>query len=192
MSARVRAAAARLCSPYPAPGGSRRRSGPPSGGGGGGGGGAGPGVFCHLAAENENLEDVGTAVAESGAELAVLHLPGRLWVPALAAETLAPAGGCLLVSLPEERSLAALAVEELARRRLPCRVATRAPGQLAARRAWAGVRAGGWVSELGAGSARRLLGLGRGSGAARGQRGQALPALLGAGLILILAALALA
>jgi hypothetical protein len=149
------------------------------------------GLICHLAAENENLEDVGTAVAESGAELAVLHLPGRLWVPALAAETLAPAGGCLLVSLPEERSLAALAVEELARRRLPCRVATRPPGQLAARRAQAGVRAGGWVSELAARIARRLLGLG-GSGPTSRQRGQALPALLGAGLILVLAALALA
>ena len=73
------------------------------------------------------------------------------------------AGGCLLVSLPAERSLAALAVEELARRRLPCRVATRPPAQLASRRALAGVRAGGRVSELAAGIARRLLGLGAGA-----------------------------
>jgi Transglycosylase SLT domain/D-alanyl-D-alanine carboxypeptidase/Putative Flp pilus-assembly TadE/G-like len=144
------------------------------------------GHVCHLAVEDgEGIEQVAAAIGESGAELAVVHLPGRLWVPALEAEGLNAAGGCLLVSLPAERSLAALAVEELARRRLPCRVATRAPGQLAARRALAGVRAGGWVSELAAGITRRLLGLGR-------ERGQALPALLGAGLILILAALALA
>jgi hypothetical protein len=144
------------------------------------------GQVCHLAVEDgEAIQEVAAAVADSGAELAVVHLPGRLWVPALDAEGLAPAGGCVLVSLPGERSLAALAVDELGRRRLPCRVATRAPGQLASRRALAGVRPGGWVSELGARIARRLLGLGR-------ERGQALPATLGAGLILILAALALA
>jgi hypothetical protein len=144
------------------------------------------GHVCHLAVDDrEAIEELAVSVAESGAELAVVHLPGRLWVSALDAEGLAPAGGCVLVSLPRERSLAALAVDELGRRRLPCRVATRAPGQLATRRALAGVRAGGWVSELGAKVARRLLGLGR-------ERGQALPAMLGAGLILILAALALA
>jgi len=152
------------------------------------------GHICHLAVESGQVADVAEAVADSGAELAVVHLPGRLWVPALEAEGLAPVGGCLLVALPTERSLAALAVDELARRGLPCRVATRAPGQLAARRALAGVRAGGWVSDLGARIARRLLGL-RGRAAAGGhdgERGQALPALLGAGMILILAALALA
>jgi hypothetical protein len=143
------------------------------------------GTVCHLAIEQgESVDEIAGAVAESGAEVAVVHLPGRLWVPTLDAEALAPRGGLLLVSLPAERSLAALAVDELARRALPCRVATRAPGQVAARRALAGVRAGGWVSELAAGVARRLLGLGR-------ERGQALPALMGAGLILILAALAL-
>jgi Transglycosylase SLT domain/D-alanyl-D-alanine carboxypeptidase len=144
------------------------------------------GHICHLAVEDgQAIEQAAASIAESRAELAVVHVPGRLWVPALEADGLAPAGGCMLVSLPADRSLAALAVDELARRRLPCRVATRAPGQLAARRALAGVRAGGWLSELAAGIARRLLGLGR-------ERGQALPALLGAGLILILAALALA
>jgi hypothetical protein len=155
------------------------------------------GHLCHLAVEGgASVEEIGAAVADSGSELAVVHLPGRLWVPALETESLATAGGCLLVSLPAERSLAALAAEGLARRRLPCRIATRAPGQLAARRALAGVRAGGWASELAAGIARRLLGLGRHSRPAlesrEGERGQALPALLGAGLILILAALVLA
>ncbi len=151
------------------------------------------GHICHLAIDGgEAIKGMAGPVAESGAELAVVHLPGRFWVPALEAEGLAVAGGCLLVSLPAERSLAALAVDELARRGLPCRVATRAPGQLAARRALAGVRAGGWVSELGVGIVRRLLGLGRGPASAGRERGQALPALLGAALILILAALALA
>lgn len=151
------------------------------------------GHICHLAIEDgEAVEEVVASVAESGAELSVVHLPGRLWVPALEAEGLDAIGGCLLVSLPAERSLAALAVDELARRRLPCRVATRPPGQLASRRALAGVRAGGWVSEQAAGIVRRLLGLGRAPGSGGGERGQALPALLGAALILILATLALA
>ncbi len=150
------------------------------------------GHVCQLAQEEDGIGALATSVAESGAELAVVHLPGRLWVPALEADGLAATGGCLLVSLPSERSLAALAVEELARRRLPCRVATRPPGQLAARRALAGARPGGWVSEMAAGIARRLLGLGRPGLSPRASRGQALPALLGAGLILILAALALA
>lgn len=154
---------------------------------------SGRGHICHLAiGDGEAVEEVEASVAESGAELAVIHLPGRLWVPALEAEGLIVAGGCLLVSLPAERSLAALAVEELARRRLPCRVATRAPGQLAARRALAGVPAGGWVSELAAGIVRRLLGLGRAPASGGRERGQALPAMLGAALILILATLALA
>lgn len=151
------------------------------------------GHICQLAVEEgEGIAELAASLADSGAELAVVHLPGRLWVPALEAEGLAAAGGCLLVSLPAERSLAALAVEELARRRLPCRVATRPPGQLSARRALAGARPGGWVSEMAAGIARRLLGLGRPGRSPLASRGQALPALLGAGLILILAALALA
>ncbi len=151
------------------------------------------GHVCHLALEEgEAVGALAAAVADSDAELAVVNLPGRLWVPALEADGLSAAGACLLVSLPAERSLAALAVEELARRRLRCRVATRAPGQLAARRALAGARPGGWVSELASGIARRLLGLGGFTRPAGGSRGQALPALLGAGLILILAALALA
>jgi len=115
-------------------------------------------------------------------------VPGTLWVPAIQAQDLAVNGGCLLVSLPAERSLAALAVDELARRRIPTRIATRPPPAFAARRALAGVRPGGRISDVAGRIARRLLGLGR----SRGDSGQALPALLGAGLILILAALALA
>jgi nitroreductase len=155
------------------------------------------GRLCHLALPEpgEDLASLTEAIAASGSELAILHLPGRLWVPALEQERLEATGGCLLVSLPGDRSLAALAVEELGRRGLPARVVTRAPSALASRRALAGVRAGGRASEVARRAARRLLGLDASGDRRRPpfrQRGQALPALLGAGLILILAALALA
>jgi Transglycosylase SLT domain/D-alanyl-D-alanine carboxypeptidase len=152
------------------------------------------GHLCHLALPEpgEDLADLTEAIAGSGSELAILHLPGRLWVPALEQERLEATGGCLLVSLPGDRSLAALAVDELGRRGLPARVVTRAPSALAARRALAGVRAGGRASEVARRAARRLLGLDTSCGPPVRQRGQALPALLGAGLILVLAVLALA
>src|SRR5262249_21693751 len=144
------------------------------------------GHVCHLAAEGEvDPAELAEAVSGSQAELAVIRLPGRLWVPALETDGLAVAGGLLLVSMPEDRSLAALAVDELARRRLPARIATCSPPPLPARRALAGIRAGGRVSESAGRIVRRLLALG-------GGRGQALPAVLGAGLMLILAALVLA
>ena len=156
------------------------------------------GHICHLALPDpgEELAELTGAISRSRAELAVIHLPARLWVPALDRTELVSIGGCLLVSLPGERSLAALAVEELGRGGLAARVVTRAPSPLAARRALAGVRAGGRFSEPARRAASRLLDLGpSGTPAAppRGsERGQALPALLGAGLILILCALALA
>ena len=155
------------------------------------------GHICHLALNEPDLEAGAGAVAASAAEakLIVVHLPGALWVPALQSD-LSTAGGCLLVSLPEERSLAALAVDELERRGLPARIATRGPGALSARKALAGARPGGGLSDAACRIVRRLLGL-RGSGGApsgrgRARRGQALPALLGAGLMLLLAAVALA
>ena len=155
------------------------------------------GHLCHLAVSERDqpLAEAATAISESEAELVVMHLPGELWVPALETSGVGAAGGCLLVSLPAERPLAALAVDELARRGLPARIASKPPGQLAARRAMAGARAGGWVSETGRAIGRRLLGLGRPDPSGRmahRERGQALPAVLGAGLILVLAALALA
>jgi hypothetical protein len=152
------------------------------------------GHICHLAAPDANAGVAAVAAAAGEAEIVVVNVPGRLWVPALESE-LQVAGGCLLVSLPEERSLAALTVDELERRGLPVRIATRPPGALAARRVLAGVRAGGGFADVARGIARRLLGLGRDgqpSGRQPARRGQALPALLGAGLILILAAVVLA
>jgi hypothetical protein len=152
------------------------------------------GLICHLAVADpgEGLDAAAAAIAAAEADLVVIHLPAELWVPALESD-LRSDGGCLLVSLPAERSLAALAVGEMERRGLPVRIASRAPGQLAARRALAGSRPGGGLSKSAGGIARRLLGLRRPSrgGSERRRAGQALPALLGAGLILILAALAL-
>ena len=155
------------------------------------------GQICHLALSHpdQGLDEAAGAIAVAEAELIVVHLPGALWVPALERENLRITAGCLLVSLPAERSLAALAVGELERRGLPARIATQAPGPLAARRALAGLRPGGSASQSARRIVRRLLGLGRGErepSDAGARRGQALPALLGAGLILILAALALA
>jgi hypothetical protein len=153
------------------------------------------GHICHLAAPDAKTGAAAVAAVAGEAEIVVVNVPGRLWVPALESE-LQVAGGCLLVSLPEERSLAALAVDQLERRGLPVRIATRPLGPLAARRVLAGARAGGGLSDVAGGIARRLLGLGRSdgepSGRRRARRGQALPALLGAGLILILAAVVLA
>jgi hypothetical protein len=153
------------------------------------------GHICHLAVPDAKAGVAAVAAAAGEAEIVVVNVPGRLWVPTLESE-LQVAGGFLLVSLPEERSLAALAVDQLERRGLPVRIATRPPGALAARRALAGARAGGGLSDVARGIARRLLGLGRSggkpSGRQRARRGQALPTLLGAGLILILAAVVLA
>ena len=150
------------------------------------------GQLCHLplAEPGDDLEALTGAIAGSGAELAVIHLAGSLWVPALDLDDLESSGGCLLVSLPGDRSLAALAVHDLARRGLPARVVTRPPSAIGARRALAGARPGGRFSELAARTARRLLGLGPAAGLAsgRGERAQALPALLGAGVMLILCA----
>jgi hypothetical protein len=156
------------------------------------------GHICHLALPGaaEALAAAVGAIAVVEAELVVVHLPGPLWVQALEVEDLRITGGCLLVSLPTERSLAALAAGELERRGLPLRIATRPQGPFAARRALAGARPGGTHSESARRIARRLLGLGRarreGASPSPARSGQALPALAGAGLILILAALALA
>jgi hypothetical protein len=142
------------------------------------------GHICHLPVEasEQALEGLGEAAALAGGEVVVAHLPRSLWLPALECPELDPAAGLLLVELPRERSLAALAVAELGGRSCRARVATEAPSALAARRALAGVRPGGATSGLAARIARGLLGEG----------GQALPAVLGAAVGLILVALLLA
>jgi Transglycosylase SLT domain/D-alanyl-D-alanine carboxypeptidase len=153
------------------------------------------GHLCHLAlgTDDEPIETLGATTLEGGAELVVAHLPAALWVPALDCDEIGALGGLIVVDLPRERSLAALAVDELRSRGLGVRVASATPSPFAARRAFAGTRSGGRPSGAARRIAAALLGVGGGRGGDRsGERGQALPALLGAGTILIMVALLLA
>lgn len=149
------------------------------------------GHLCHLGdrAASQRLPELAEMLVAARSEVAVIHLPGASWRSALDCSGLRPVGGLLLVELPRERPLAALAVHELRGRGLRARVEGSPPPALAARRALAGVRPGGGVSERARRAARALLGLGnRRRG---GERGQALPALLGGCALILLAALAL-
>ena len=150
------------------------------------------GHLCHLpvTADAAGLGELPDAVTAAGAELVVLHLPGTLWPEALDRAPLGATGGLILVELPSERSLAALAVSELRRRGLRARVCSRPLRALAARRALAGIRPGGAAGPPLGRLARGLLSIREGA-AGRGESGQALPAVLGAGAVLILAALLL-
>ena len=153
------------------------------------------GHLCHLAlgTDGRPLDALGETMLEGGAELVVAHLPAALWVPALDSDEIGALGGLIVVELPRERSLAALAVDQLRARGLGVKVASATPSPFAARRALAGARPGGRPSSAAKGIAAALLGIGADRGAERpGERGQALPALLGAGTILIMVALLLA
>jgi hypothetical protein len=152
------------------------------------------GHLCHLAlgADDEPLETLGATMLEGGAELAVAHLPAGLWVPALDSDEIGAVGGLIVVELPRERSLAALAVDQLRSRGLGVKVASATPSPFAARRAMAGARPGGRQSLTARRIAATLLGVRGDRDARSGERGQALPALLGAGAILIMVALLLA
>jgi hypothetical protein len=160
------------------------------------------GHLCHLAAEasEEGLALLAGGIAAAPDAPAVIHLPGGLWVAALAHEALAADGGLLLAELPRERSLAALAVTELRARGRRARVATAAPSALSGRRALAGVRPGGRLAPRLARIARWALGgRARGTGPEQrrgeplgGERGQALPAVLAAALAIVGCALLLA
>jgi hypothetical protein len=151
------------------------------------------GHYCHVQLSSERLDAALALVSQSGAELSVFELSGHLWVPALDLPELGAVGGLLQVSLPRDRSLAALAVGELSERGLLSKVTTRPLSPLAARRALAGIRPGGRASEYAGRAVRSLLRVGDSrSRYGPGERGQALPAVLGCGLILILAALLLA
>ena len=153
------------------------------------------GHLCHLAlgTDDEPIEALGATMLEGGAELVVAHLPATLWVPALDRDEIGALGGLIVVELPRERSLAALAVDQLRARGLGVKVASATPSPFAARRALAGARPGGRPSSAARQIAAALLGVREARDGARpGERGQALPALLGAGAILIMVALLLA
>ncbi|HEY8002227.1 MAG TPA: transglycosylase SLT domain-containing protein [Solirubrobacterales bacterium] len=133
------------------------------------------------------------------AGVAVVTLPARLIGEVLACEELAVEGVLLRAELPRQRSLAALAVNELRGAGIRARIASRAPGRVAARRALAGIDPGGEASRRAARLARGLLGCSpaprpAGAGAIRqaAEAGQALPLVLGGVLALFLATLLLA
>ncbi len=152
------------------------------------------GHLCHLALDtgDDPIAELAAATSEGGAELVVAHLPAALWVPALDCDEVGALGGLIVIELPRERSMAALAVDQLRARGLGVKVASATPSPLAARRALAGGRPGGRPSGAARRIATALLGIGRAGGARAGEQGQALPALLGAGAILIMVALVLA
>jgi hypothetical protein len=132
----------------------------------------------------------------SGGALAVVVAPPPAWRELLADDRFEADAALLRADLPAQRSLAALAAGELRAAGLRAKLATRAPGRVAARRALAGVDPGGDAGRRAkrlawALGARRRAGS---AGAARlaGESGQSLPLVIGACLLLIVAALILA
>lgn len=142
------------------------------------------GRLCWLCLEGDAaVGELGCLVAEGlDADAVVAYLPPREWGQALNRVELAPRAGLVRADLPRDRSLAALAVTELRERGLGARIAPRPPGRVAVRRALAGMDPGGETSRRAGRWARYLL----------GERGQALPLVLGACFALVFAALVLA
>ena len=146
------------------------------------------GSLCHLHAGDgpEGLDRVAMALAECGGAPVVLHASPEMFRAAIEDERL-PCGAALLrADLPGARGLAALCVADLRRRGMAVKVLKRPLGWIAARRALAGMGpppAG--LPRLVAGKPRRRT-LAEG-----GERGQALPAVLGAAAIVVIAALSL-
>ena len=160
------------------------------------------GALCWVALSEERWAQAGRGlVADAAAELAVVHLPPSAWRLAIEEAPPAFAGALVRADPGAHRHVAALLARELAGRGVPLRVLTCAPGQVAARRALAGIDPGGEAGRRAARAARRLAGsrpvvraaqahpLGRVLGA---ERGQAMPLVVGAVLALVAATLALA
>jgi hypothetical protein len=128
--------------------------------------------------------------------VAIAHLPAELWQRALNGGVQLPSAALLRADLPRDRSLAAMSVIELRARGIPVRVAARAPGRVASRRALAGLEAGGSASHR-AGRLARGLGSGRRerrrSSAVHlqelvAERGQALLMVMAAAFVILLCA----
>ena len=134
------------------------------------------GHICRLGlpAEKDSLLALAEFLERDAAGTAVAQLPGGLWTEALACSP-SCRGGLLRAELPRDRPLAALVVAELRRLGLRARVATRALGPIAARRALAGLDPGGAASARTGRLADRLL----------DSRGQAMPLMLGAVVVLM-------
>ena len=112
----------------------------------------------------------------------VVHLRGADLRTLLESAQLRPRAVLLRADLPAQRALTALAARELIGDDIRVRVASRAPGRVATRRALSGIDPGGEASRRARRLARGLL----------GERGQALPLVLGAIAVLVLCSLLLA
>ena len=143
-----------------------------------------------LSGGEEGLAELDRAVSVvPGGCLVVAHVPPQLWPSALEHARPRPSAGLLRAELPAARSLTALAVDELRGRGIRARVASRQLGAVGSRRTLAGLEPGGAANLRLARLAQGLIG--RVAHAARGDRGQALPLVLGAALALIFVALVL-
>ncbi len=144
------------------------------------------------------LDRAAAALPQGG--VCVAHLHASLWQPALAGRVPRPVAALLRADLPEDRSLTAMTVIELRAQRIPVRVASRSLGRVAARRALAGLEAGGASSQrsarlargLGGGGSRRQLPPFRRLGALTAERGQALMMVVAAAFALLFCAAVLA
>jgi hypothetical protein len=117
------------------------------------------GRLCWLGLEagEDGLGELGRAMgALPGGALAVAHVPPTLWHAAVNRADQPPAAALLRADLPRDRSLAAMIVIELRARGIPVRVASRALGRVASRRALTGLEAGGTASQRAARLARGL------------------------------------
>ena len=138
----------------------------------------------------QRLREIGEAVPDG---LVVAHLPPQAWRCAIDDGGLEVAGAMVRADPHEQRPLIALAVDDLRRRGVAVRIATRPLGLVGARRALAGLDPGGPATARMARIARALGDARGGAGASgRPETGQALPLVLGAALATIFVALGLA
>jgi hypothetical protein len=138
-----------------------------------------------LPAEEETLARVAGLLDRLGpGSAAIVHLPASLW-PLAVYDRMGADAALLRADLPAERPLVALAVGELRERGLPVRVASRALGRVASRRALAGL-------EVGGAAASRITRLTRGlrdrPAAPAAEAGQALLMVLGAAFAILFTA----
>ena len=90
------------------------------------------------------LERLGSALELAGeAGAAVVHVPPAQWREALEAKRPSPSAVLIRAELPAQRALAALTTVESLDAGLPIRIASRAPGRVAGRRALSGIDPGG-------------------------------------------------
>jgi hypothetical protein len=120
------------------------------------------GQVCHLAVppDADGLEAASAAVAVARGATAALHVPPRLFRPALDGSELRPSGVLLRADLQRDRALVALTARELLERELTVGVLKQRLGWVAERRALFGVLPVGSPGGLPQRLVRRLFGPG--------------------------------